>query len=86
VREHCPDSGDLSGVHRAVVAELVQTRQASECWHGSRELEHRGCQVFSFYVEVLQIRQSSQLLQAMVGVGPAEQRQCFESWQFCDCR
>jgi hypothetical protein len=73
VREHCPDLVDFGRGHRAIVTELVQACEPGEARHVGGEPEHRGRQVFSFYVEVLQLRQSAQLLQAMLGVGPAEQ-------------
>jgi len=73
VREHRPHLLDLAWGHRAIVAELIQARQPGERWHGGGEPEHRGRQVFSLDVKVPQLRQSPQLLQAMLGVGPAEQ-------------
>ncbi len=71
IQEHCPDLVDLGRGHRAVVAELIQARQAGERGHGGGEPEHWGRQTFSFYVEMPKLRQAAQLPQATLAVGPA---------------
>ena len=84
MREHGADLVDLGWGHRAVVAEFIQAGEPGERRHVGGEPEHGGSQALSLDVEVPQSPQSAQLLQALLGVDPVEERQRLKGRQFGD--